>query len=730
MNAARLMLEWAVLLALAIGGTLYSQANGLTGRIDNQIFDTVSTVARAPLADDIVIVTIDDPSLAEIGAWPWSRAVHGQLVDRANEAGARLVVLDILFIEPTTTQEDASLAEAMERAGAVFLPHTFTQRLNAIEGVDPLLPLPALLSASAGVGHVVAEPDADGVLRRFDLNLATDQGRYPHLAMRVVDALDTDVPKGQQQALIAFHHEDSFPRISAAEVLANAVPQGFLKDKILLVGATAPGMGDRYSVAAGNVDLMSGVATQANLLNALRQGAIITPLDYAVQAALAVALLFGLFLAFWNLPPRYVLICAVAAILFVLVVSVTLLTTANMWFAPGSIMVAVLLAYPLWSWRRLSHVSRYLDREAARLITDEQSPASGETMDYVTRQVEKLRRLISTVRGSLSFLREVIEAAPDAILVLDRDGQVDMLNERAQQLFPNWEGPGKASFTEIMLFAGARQVRNGAELETSDGRTFLIARAELAVADDEDRAQDAGRGGGQIIALRDVSELRRLDDERKQMLEFLSHDMRTPQVAIVGLTEKSGGVGANRDTVRRIRLQAERTLKLADDFVQLARLETPNLEIVDCDVGALIEEACDRAYGPAEGKKITLDQLLPEDPCFAHVDPSLIARMFDNLIGNAIKYSEPETTITLSLTCNGDTFTVKVADQGPGLSDARLANPFARFGAHATHAGPSAGLGLALVKKVVDNHKGQIELESAPGEGTTFTITIPENFAG
>lgn len=721
-NPVRLMLEWAVLLALAIGGALYSQASGLTGRIDNQLLDLGATLARAPVDEDIVIVTIDDPSLAEIGAWPWRRDVHARLIDQLEAGGARLIVLDVLFPDPSEPEADAALAKAIERSGAVFLPHSFTARLNARRGVDPLWPLPALRAASAGVGHVVAEPDADGVLRRFDLALATDTGVYPHLAALALGALGEETSSAAERTdtvIVPFHPEARLVRQPAAEVLAGSTAPGFFDDRIVLIGATAQGLGDRFSVAAGSVELMSGIGAQANLLAALRAGTLITPASQVAQAVIALIMILALFLAFWHLPPRYVLVCALGVLLAVLLGSMALLAGAQLWFAPGSIMVVVILAYPLWSWRRLSHVSRYLDREAARLMPEDAAPASGEGLDYVTAQVEQLRRLIRTVRGSLSFLQQVIEAAPDAIVVLDRDGAVEMLNEKAAGLFPDWRTYGGASFSALLLASGARLDKEGSELVDAKGRTLLVARAEIA-------SDERGEQGGEIIALRDVSALRKLDDERKQMLEFLSHDMRTPQVAIVGLTQEAESVGADSDTVARIRAQAQRTLKLADDFVQLARLESPSLAVMDSDIGALIEEASDRAYTLAQAKRIRIDQALPQEPCFAAVDPSMIARLLDNLIGNAIKYSGEGSNICVSLADGpGERFTMVVEDEGTGLSKERQADPFSRFGAHDAGAGPSVGLGLAFVKKVVDLHGGSISVRSRTGEGTSFTIALP-----
>lgn len=724
MNPTRLMVEWAILLALAIAAALYAQTSDWTARIDNQLLDFGSSLTRPPLDPDITLVTIDDESLAQIGVWPWSRDRHAQLIDQLERDGARLIVLDILFPEPSESGADEALAQAVERSGKVVLPHSFVARRNSVDAIDPLWPLPALRAASAGVGHVDAAPDPDGVLRRFDLSFRTLDDAFPHAAVRALEASGADTSKWLERGepvIIPFRSESEFPRQRASAVLDGSTLPGFFKDKIVLVGATAPGLGDQFSVATSPVQIMSGLGTQANLLAALRAGSTITPVSAFAQGLAAIVLLVGLFLAFWYLAPRYVLLCAAGAAVLVLLASVALLGGARLWFEPASIMAAIVLAYPLWSWRRLSHVSRYLDREADRLDAEAGAAVADQGFDYVTAQVEKLRRLIRTVRGSLAFLEQVIEAAPDAIVVLNAQERVEMLNQKAAQVFPDWKAGAGMGFGEAVAASGAVLEKDGAELVSASGQTYLIARAAIVSPDSPETA-------GEIIALRDVSDLRRLDDERQQMLEFLSHDMRTPQVAIVGLTEQAGaGAGSvNGDTVARIRSQAERTLKLADDFVQLARLNTPQLAREDSDIGALIEEACDRAYAPARLKRITLDQALPEEPCFAAVDASLIARMLDNLIGNAIKYSPAQTRASISLEEGGDgTLTMVIRDEGPGLPPERLEKPFARFGAHSTHAGPSSGLGLAFVKRAVELHGGAIELHSEPGVGTSFTITLP-----
>ncbi len=733
MKATRLLVEWAVLLIAAIMGAALLQSSDLTQRLDNQLLDTVSPLARPAMSDDITLVAIDDQSLGEIGAWPWPRAAHGELIDRLNDAGARAIVLDILFLENTNAQDDAALERAMRRGDNVLLPHTFAARINSETGIDRLYPLPEFGSASAGVGHVVAEPDPDGIFRRFDLVLSTDKGEFPHVATRVLEFLGEDVAAetaetaetAQRTALIPFHPAGSVITHSASDILASGALPEFFEGKIVLIGATAQGMGDRYSVAAGDIGVMTGIETQANLLNALMADALINPVGGLWQNLTAALALFALFLTFWYLPPRISLYVAIGLVAVLLMISAGLLAWGHLWMPIAPAIIMIVLSYPLWSWRRLSHVSRYLDKEAARMMDGGDAAIQHRGMEYIARQVERVRGLILTTEGSLTFVRQVIETAPDAMIVLNDQGIVQMLNAKADQLFPDWQSQEELSLEQLFLLGRVNLQRDGDEMLTEDGRIFLIARAPLGrFSGPVDQGPNDGSASGEVLALREITDLRRLDQERKQMLEFLSHDMRTPQVAIIGLTRKPTKAAAD-NTMDRIKKQAERTLKLADDFVQLARLESPQLQLEDSDISALIEEACDRAYVLAEAKHIRIEQQLPEEPCFGDVDASLIARMLDNLIGNAVKYSPENSRIDVTLNCaSGSAKQIIVSDEGAGLPEARIKDPFARFGAHATDAGPSAGLGLALVKKVVDAHDGTIDVASRPGQGTRFTISL------
>ncbi|MGB3166578.1 MAG: CHASE2 domain-containing protein, partial [Alteraurantiacibacter sp.] len=585
----RLLVEWIVLLSLGIALSFLAARGGVTDRLDAVLLDRSAALARAPASDDILIVAIDDRGLEQIGAWPWPREVHARIVDELAQASSGPVLFDVLFLDPGDPADDAAFARAMAAHGEVFLPMTLGPAPNAVAGTVAELPIRPLAEVAAGIGHVAITPDEDGVLRRFDLLLPAEGRYWEHFS---VAAAGSELASGERP-IVSFHPQGSYAQVSATDIVQGSVPEEFLRGKTVLVGATAQGMGDRYSVGAGGVSVLPGVETQANLLDALRSGGLVSDTLPFWSGLLAALALLAQFLVFWKATPRNGLAATFAIGFAVVLTSAALVPLAGVWVAPGVAVLAVLLAYPLWSWRRLTSVSAYLEEEAASLRPEGAERAEVKGFDRIARQVERMRRLVGNVSRGFAFLRKIIEAAPDAILVLDRNGAVTTANARAHALFTDIDDDAPEPLDTLLARSGAAFDADGRDLVFADERIMLVARAALEL--DEDG------GSGEIVALRDVTDTRARERERAEMLEFLSHDMRTPQVAIIGLTQRLGG---SKEVGGRIRNQAERTLKLADTFVQIARLAEAAPEFEETDLGGLIEEACDRAYAPAKAKSI------------------------------------------------------------------------------------------------------------------------------
>jgi len=723
MNQRRLVLEWLALLIVAILAAGFAAQGGVTRRFDLAMLDLAAALGQSAPAPDIAIVAIDERSLAEIGEWPWRRATHAQLIDNLRAGGARVVLYDVLLVEPGAAEDDDALASAIAHNGKVVLPFSFGPQMNTASGVAPEYPLPALANAAAAMGHIELAPDEDGAVRRFALTRRIGDRAYPHfvpaaLSLAGSEAIFAATAPDAPELVVPFRPALSYPHIPAAAVIKGTVPRALIEGRTIVVGATARGMGDIHAVPSGAVGPMSGAEMQANLIDGLRSGKLIRELPATWAAALAVAALLIQFLGFWKLPARAEFLLTLALIAGISVTSVLLVPLARVWIAPGAALLAAGLAYPLWSWRRLTVVSGYLEHETQRLLSATGDMTLDRGAGSIARQVDRMRQLVGEVSDALSLVRSAIAASPDAILVLDADNAVILANEAAHRLFDETPDPVGHSLPDLYINQTLALDRDNAEIALRDGRVFLFADAPLAGKLKEGRPS-------RIIAFRDITDLRRRQRENDELIEFLSHDMRSPQVAIMALTQELGSKDA--DLARRIRAQAQLTLGLADGFVQLARVAETGATFRNHDLAGVLHEAIDQAHATAAGKSIAIQRIIPEEPLFVDIDPAQIARMAANLIGNAVRYTQNGGLVTVTLALSDAQYVqIIVADNGPGLPDERMRDPFTRYGARSgPEDGPSAGLGLAFVKRVVDAHRGTIEVRGNPGRGTVFDLRLP-----
>ncbi len=719
MPKSRLIIEWvfiALLALLVVAGTVRS---GLADRIDALLLDQLNGLSVSDADQDIVLVEIDDRSLAQIGAWPWPRSVHARLIDQLATAQPEAIAYDVLFTEPTTAADDAALAKAISGAQTVFLPSYVRTPGSDGREVDLVSPLPDLIQAAAGTGHVHIVFDDDGVVRRMQPVFQIEDQALPHF-MRSVSA----IPAGtENDELTPFRAVGSYPRMPFSAVLAGEVPAAFFKGKTILVGATAVGMRDSYPVPGPAGGTMSGIEMQANYLDGTRKGGLIKPMDEGQVLALSIIPVSILLLMFWFVRPTLSFLLSVTMVVIILIIALSALLRASIWIPPSAALLAILIAYPLWSWRRLAALNAFVEQETAsisrRSLLTGDKPDQGLGFDSVAKSASRLKSVIGAIEDAKDYMGSVISNAPDALCVVDAQDVIVLTNDAARELFGG-DVSGQSVKAALAALGGIAN-EDGDELALPDGRMLLLNRASFTQGADQDT--------GSILRLADITALQEAAREREQMLEFLSHDMRSPQAAIITLINRAKGDDLPADSLSSIQNHARHTLKLADDFVQLARLSATDFVLEECDVVGLINEAIDRCYSEAKEKRITL---VRPDEAHEHLimaDPWPLLRALTNLIDNAIKYSRPFTQVTCSVErdvkgqAKGQVC-ISIADQGEGVPAERQAHLFKPYGPASANKGLSAGLGLSYVKKTVDRLGGEVRY--APGEpGSIFTLRFP-----
>jgi CHASE2 domain-containing sensor protein len=332
-----------------------------------------------------VIIAIDPQSLAKLGNWPWPRAVHAQLIHRLTEAGVRGVGMDVTMAEADVRhpENDRAFAEEIQHNGRVVMP-VFAESAELGGVLEEVLPTPDIARAAAALGHVDASKDPDGVTRGVYLKAGLGHPQWRALALALYDMgrpapLQTlpglHRPAGSPSSVYQWIRDDyvlirfagnagAFNQVSYIDVLQGRVPPGLLEGRWVMIGATAAGLGDQLvTSASGPNDPMPGVEYQANILESLHEGRLITPLNLPAQLLLG-SLLLALPLALHGRRGlQRTWLFAALALLAIPLTSLLLLRAAYLWWAPGCWMVVTALGFAAHA--AISRLERRRERRAA-----------------------------------------------------------------------------------------------------------------------------------------------------------------------------------------------------------------------------------------------------------------------------------------------------------------------------------------------------------------------------
>jgi signal transduction histidine kinase len=221
---------------------------------------------------------------------------------------------------------------------------------------------------------------------------------------------------------------------------------------------------------------------------------------------------------------------------------------------------------------------------------------------------------------------------------------------------------------------------------------------------------------------------------QREFIQNVSHELRTPIGIILGYAEllESGELGElPPDQIGPIRIIARRThmlRKLVEDITAILEIEAHIRQRVSLDLATLAQGAIDEFKITAEKAHLTLTAEIGADALPMHGDAVALRRVLDNLLSNAFKFTSAGGRVTVRLRTEADHAILEVSDTGIGIAADKLERIFDRFyqvdGSATRHYG-GMGLGLALVKEIIEAHGGQIEVTSQVNVGTTFTITLP-----
>ena len=710
-----------VMAALVIAGL------GGLAPLEHRLMDLRFGLVERPASGNLVIVAVDNASLTALGVWPWPRDLHAALVDRLLAAGARGVAFDIDFSSVSTPASDAALAAALAHADHRVVLPVFKQYGSLARRDDDMRytqPLP-IFAAHAPLASVNLQPGEDGRVRLYALAEPWDGNLLPSLGTAFAAVAR---PRADDFYLDYGIRPETLPVLPFADVLQGSIDAAVLKDKLVIVGATAIELGDQASVPVYRT--LPGVVVQALGYESIAQGRMILRTSPWITWGIALLLAIAAGSRFARWPWRGGLLAAIVGTGALIGLSIAVQAAAPISLDIAAWIVVLWVSY-------LAALMRGADALTARIF----------------------RKGMALLHRSAT-MRAVLDDSFDGIVIADEAGLIEhanpaavaMLGETPEALFGR---PIARSFAHQLASAHEAGRPRATELERADGTRvpveLVVSRSELRGSPHRFERRDRPR----VIAIwtfRDISERRRAEEAQKAALqqaiaasrtktEFIAnmgHELRTPLNAIIGFSEMLKdqmlgpmGKAAYVSYATDIHSSGVRLRDALNSILDIARIEGGRYQLEEDRVP--LRDAVDAALGciaeTVERKGTAIEVRLDNAPPAVRADARALQHILVNLLANAVKFTGEGGRIAIagSIDAAGDCL-LAIADNGVGIPADQLdkvVKPFHQADASLARKYEGVGLGLSLAAGLMQLHQGALAITSAPNAGTTVTLRFP-----
>jgi PAS domain S-box-containing protein len=721
-------------------------------RFDRFFYDSQIKLFSSPPSKDIVIIAVDENSLKALGRWPWSRSKHAELLGKLSQIQTKAIGLDFVFSEstPNDAAGDLGLAKAIERSRRVVLPVVIEQAENWLRET---LPLP-MYSKYAYLGHVNAEPDKDGVYRSVYLKAGLNKANWSSLALTMVSLQNTLVNlQGQRQTqepndaeqivgdyqvwLPFYDNRTDFSRFSYIDVLDDKIPAELFKDKYILVGLSARGLGNNeLTPISSDRHKISGIDFIASILDGLIKKKFWQPLPsfWQLIISLAIISLSVRIYSFQSLKK----ILLLNALLFIgtLLFSALFLQLTHYWFAPAVTLLVTLIGYPLWSWRYIEDMIQVLFTEKNRAlitlnaVTDSVITTSREgIIEYFNPAAVKMmgyyeEDLIGALIDSKILLFTTTEESTHLVSLIKQS-----LKENKSLAFTQYVlKPINAMHTQFIVNLNISPLSNKKGILVGTVLTFHDVGKLMDITNQLiKKAQEQT----ELRLMKDRAE--QANQAKSQFLSHMSHELRTPLNAILGysqlmqLDEESPLTEEHFGYTNEIITAGYHLLDLINELLELGKIEAGHLnlhitrvlfkEIISECIGVIVPMAVKNSI-------ILISEYTDLEHYCISVDKKRSKQILLNFLSNAIKYNRSEGSVTIHGFIANNKLRICITDTGMGLTpqqQAQLFQPFQRLDADKTPI-EGTGIGLVISKQLAELMGGSVGVDSIVGQGSTFWV--------
>lgn len=394
--------------------------------------------------------------------------------------------------------------------------------------------------------------------------------------------------------------------------------------------------------------------------------------------------------------------------------------------------------------KNLSHPVIQMTKIAERMAEgDFQGKVTVVTGDEVGRLGLTLNKLAGRLEETIGYLLKekeqlsgILTGMTDGVVSADLDGRITLANPQAERWLRGFRIQ-RNDHTDVLLPSELMELKETVKQkgslvtveETWQGRSIVISMKPLYEPGEETMR-------GFVAVLRDVTEERRLDSLRKDFVANVSHELRTPLAMLQGygealLDDFGDNVEQRKELVQIILDETNRMKRLVNGLLDLAQLESGQFEMshTQVDMNELLEWMGKKFITLANDKNIALHQDIPDQTYYVHGDTDRLEQVFTNLIDNAIRHTPADGMVSLALTEENSFLQITVSDTGEGIPAEDLPFIFERFykaDKSRNRSKSGTGIGLSIVKNIIQNHNGDIHVSSIRGKGTIFTVLLPK----
>ncbi|MBZ5702879.1 MAG: CHASE2 domain-containing protein [Acidobacteriia bacterium] len=770
----------AVLFAVVALLSLTYPVEELSRRIGDLNFRWRGTRGTSP---DVALVLIDDASLNRYGRWPWKRSLLARVVRSAAAEQPRALGLDILLSEPGDNGDDRELAQALNAAGNVVLVSKISSSQQGKLWVDPL---PLFARSAVAIGHAQAALGPDSVCRSvpvrelslegprwaFALEIARvargvslmDDGqhmRFGGTAIPAADetaALQTAGVETESPRFLSVDYRgqieggESAPPFAAVSVidLLEGRAGSRLRGKAVLIGFGSTEIGDRVPTPVSGRIPMPGVEIHANIVDALLAGRGLHAMGAAYQILLLLLFTITSTWVVLRWPVWRGLLALGTLLAGVLTAGYLLFARAHILIELGPFFCAGVLAAPaaqlqnlFFLDRDISEGLRHLQR-ALRTTTPERAgnlsaalrlqPAS--PAGDLHWKIHLLRELQTELGSLYAFDETLLDAMQEGLAVFASEGRLVFHNPSWQSFCARHNWNFSAGLDAFLATLGDSRWQNLRESLSEPG-TRLDTEVHFGEGLFQLRAlrlspSQAGPAGLILVVVTDLTARLERDRARAEALAFVTHELRTPLVSIQGFAEyllRYPQQAAGSDAAATIFRESGRLVAMINTYLDVLRLEAGSqpLRHVTFDAADTLHQVKRLLEPLAQASGITVKTEIAADLPALYGDPPLITGALVNLLSNALKYSPRGSEIRLCALGDGNMVVLEVWNPGPVIPPRdleRLFEPFYRR-REDEEAAPGWGLGLAFVKRIAEQHGGQIEASSDSRYGTCFRLRLP-----